>query len=295
MISGPPRRPLTCPQPAADLDEGPRARVRALGDAFIAALDEAVAGQFVDEDALKSLTPGEVMADPFGTVGALIDLPAYIRQALPASAELASLSPMEMMYLAAYLRQTMVTPRTPLLLRALFVTAVGMVEPLVTRLVRLLMYQAAPQAYSSLADRRLDEQARKECFGPPAKWRQAFEALGVSGIGKLVDWAALGRLWEDRNVIAHCGSVTDARHSALTGAQPGSVLLPSPEDVQAAIDQIGAARYALVAAVWAHLEPGVGGMIAEGAGLPVWASLRAGRWRQAEGLARVQAAFAADP
>jgi hypothetical protein len=36
-------------------------------------------------------------------------------------------------------------------------------------------------------------------------------------------------------------------------------------------------------------------MIAEGAGVPVWESLRAGRWRQAEGLAKVQAAFATDP
>jgi len=164
----------------------------------------------------------------------------------------------------------------------------------VTRLVRLLMYHAAPQDYSSLADPSLDEQARQACFGAPAKWRAALEAQGVRGIGDLVDWAALGRLWEDRNVIAHRGSVVDARHSALTGAEPGTVLVPSPQDVQGAIDLVGAARYALVAAVWAHLEPGAGGLIAEGAGLPLWQSLRARRWRQAEGLAKVQAAFAAD-
>jgi hypothetical protein len=109
-----------------------------------------------------------------------------------------------------------------------------------------------------------------------------------------VDWAELGRLWEDRNVITHRGSIVDARHSVLTGAEPGTVLVPSPQDVQGAIDVVGAARYALVAAVWAHLEPGAAGLIAEGAGLPLWQSLRAGRWRQAEGLAKVQAAFAAD-
>ena len=280
---------------AAGLDDSARARVRALGDAFTAVLDEAVTAQLTDEDALASLTPAEVMADPFGTVGALIDLPAYMQQALPATAELASLSSREMLYLAAYLRQALPTPRTPLLLRALFATATGMVEPLVTRLVRELMYRAAPQTYLSAADPRLDEQARAACFGPPAKWRAALEAQGVSGTGDLVDWAALGRLWQDRNVIAHRGSVVDARHSALTGAEAGTVLLLAPQEVQAAIDQVGAARYALVAGVWAHLEPSAGGVIAEGSGLPVWQSLRAGRWRQAEGLARIQAAFAADP
>jgi hypothetical protein len=279
---------------ARDLDDASRARVRSLGDAFTAMLDEAVAAQLADESALGSLTPAAVMSDPFGTIGALIDLPGYMQRALPATAELVGLSPREMVYLAAYLRQATATPRTPLLLRALFATATGVVEPLVTRLVRMLMYHAAPQDHSSLADPSLDGQARKACFGAPTTWRDALEAQGVSGIGDLVDWAELGRLWEDRNVIAHRGSVVDAHHSAQTGAEPGTVLVPSPQDVQGAIDVVGAARYALVAAVWAHLEPGAAGLIAEGAGLPLWQSLRAGRWRQAEGLAKVQAAFAAD-
>jgi Pyridoxamine 5'-phosphate oxidase len=55
----------------------------------------------------------------------------------------------------------------------------------------------------------------KACFGGPATWRAALEAQGVSGIGDLMDWEELGRLWEDRNVIAHRGSVVDARHGAL--------------------------------------------------------------------------------
>src|SRR5215472_14559297 len=104
-----------------------------------------------------------------------------------------------MLYLAAYLRQALPTPRTPLLLRALFATAVGMVEPLVTRLVRQLMYRAAPQTYSSAADPKLDELARKACRGGPKEWRAALETLGVSGTGDHVDWAALGQLWQDRN------------------------------------------------------------------------------------------------
>jgi len=71
--------------------------VRALGDAFTGVLDEAVAAQLADEDALASLTPAEVMANPFGTIGALIDLAAYMQRALPATAELASLSSREML------------------------------------------------------------------------------------------------------------------------------------------------------------------------------------------------------
>jgi hypothetical protein len=121
---------------ARDLDDASRARVRSLGDAFTAVLDEALAAQLADDSALGSLTPAAVMADPFGTVGALIDLPGYMQRALPATAELVGLSPREMLYLAAYLRQATATPRTPLLLRALFATAVGIVEPLATRLVR---------------------------------------------------------------------------------------------------------------------------------------------------------------
>src|SRR5262249_47269420 len=97
---------------AAGLDDASRTRIRSLGDEFTGVLDEAVAAQLAntDESALASLTPAEVMADPFGTFGALIDLPAYMQQVLPATAELASLSSREMLYLAAYLRQALPTP-----------------------------------------------------------------------------------------------------------------------------------------------------------------------------------------
>ena len=100
-------------------------RIRSLGDAFTGALAEAVAAQLAntDESALGSLTPTEVMADPFGTLGALIDLPSYMQQALPGTAELASLSSREMLYLATYLRQALSAPRTPLPLRAISIAS----------------------------------------------------------------------------------------------------------------------------------------------------------------------------
>jgi hypothetical protein len=176
----------------------------------------------------------------------------------------------------------------------MFATVTGMVEPLVTRLVRLLIYHTPPQDYSSLADPSLDRQARKACFGAPAKWRAALEVQGVNGIGDLVDWAELGRLWEDRNVIAHRGSVVDGVTARRPAPSPAPCWCRRRRTCRGPIDLVGAACYALVAAAWAHLEPDAGGLIAEGAGLPLWQSLRAGRWRQAEVLAKVQAAFAAD-
>jgi hypothetical protein len=49
-----------------------------------------------------------------------------------------------------------------------------------------------------------------------------------------------------------------------------------------------------VAGVWDHLTPGMGADIAESVRIPLWNSLRAGRWRQAHGLARIEEAFAQD-
>jgi len=83
----------------------------------------------------------------------------------------------------------------------------------VTRLVQLLLYEAAPGSYASLADQELDEKARDMCYGSPAKWRQALvDTLGITTLADLVDWDGLGLLWEARNVIAHRGGLVDARY-----------------------------------------------------------------------------------
>jgi hypothetical protein len=86
----------------------------------------------------------------------------------------------------------------------------------------------------------------------------------------------------------------DDRHSKKTGAVTGNVIDFGATDVQSAIDEIGAARFALVAGVWDKLAPGMGAHAAGAAGSLIGERLRSGRWRQAEGLARVQQAFAAD-
>lgn len=94
--------------------------------------------------------------------------------------------------------------------------------------------------------------------------------------------------------MAHRGGVVDARYHRKSNAELGSLIASRRQSVRAAIDEIGAARFAIVSGVWDHLCPGTGAEITESACVPVWASLRAGRWRQASGLARVEEAFAAD-
>ena len=211
-------------------------------------------------------------------------------------AQAGSLSMDEMFHLRAYMRAKLKSDRTPMLLRALFVTSIGTIEPLVTRLMLLLLYHANPQVYESLASVELEDKARELCFGPPGKWRRSLVGdLGVTTLAQAIDWERLTVLWEDRNVIAHRGSVSDSRHSDKTGSQAGSVLSPDADTVRSAIDVIGATRFTLIACVWEHLEPGSRSLVAEIAGPPLWESLRAGRWEQAEGLGKVQEVLATDP
>lgn len=277
-----------------------RAFLRNLGDTFSAAVNTAGQEHPIDQAALEGLTASEITADPFGVIHGLMDTPAYIARVLSASGadlitELGGMSADEVYYLATYLQASDQQPRTPALLRAVFAAAVATIEPLVTRMVLLLLYDAAPGAYTSLADLELDAKARKMCHGSPAKWRDALvDALGIGTLANLVDWNGLGLLWEARNVIAHRGGQADARYHGTSNAEIGSLVASDPESVRAAIDEIGAARFAIVAGVWDHLTPGMGSEIAESISVPLWASLRSGRWRQASGLARIGEAFASD-
>ena len=230
-----------------------------------------------------------------------MDIPAYLTKVLSRLgsadflAELAGMSPDEGSYFTAYVQARDQLSRTPLLLRAVFAAAVGTVEPLVTRLVQLVLYEAAPGSYVSLADPELDKQARDMCYGSPAKWRKALvDTLGIATLANLVDWEGLGLLWEARNVIAHRGGLVDTRYHRQSDTEIGSVIASEPSSVRAAIDQIGAARFAIVAGVWDHLTPGMGADTAESVCIPLWNSLRAGRWGMAHGLARVEEAFAQD-
>jgi hypothetical protein len=281
------------------LDDGERRRLRELADDFDQAMD--AAGSTPDESTWERVTVTQMMTDPFGTFGGLVDMPAYGARVVadPRFAQLvaglSSASDNERSYLIAYIQASARLPRTPALLRALFVAAVGSVEPLVTRYVTLLLFDAEPGIYSSLADPSLEKRGRDLCGGGPVSWRKALAAtFGVDMVVDAVDWQRLEHLWEQRNVVVHRGGVGDARYAHKTGGQVGDVLAADPAQVQAAIDEIGAARFGLAAAMWHHRVPDLGEVISGGTYLRFCASLEAGRWRQAAGLAQVEATFASD-
>jgi hypothetical protein len=281
------------------LDDGERRRLQELADDFNQATDAAASTP--DESALDHITVTQVMTDPYGTATRLFDMPAYGARVVSDSRftqlidGLSGASADELSYLTAYMQASIRSPRTPMLLRALFVTAVGSAEPLASRYVTLLLFDAEPEVYNSLADPLLEKKARKLCGGGPVTWRTALaETLGVSTAADAVDWQRLEHLWEQRNVIIHRGGVGDARYAHQTGGQVGDVPAADPAQVQTAIDEIGAARYGLAAAVWHHIMPDLGEVISGGTYPPFCASLEAGRWRQAAGLAQVEATFATD-
>jgi hypothetical protein len=136
-----------------------------------------------------------------------------------------------------------------------------------------------------------------EVLGEHANQQVRLDPAGevVVDLADAIDWDRLDQLWQDRNAIVHRGGVVDARHNAKSGVEIGTILDLGPDDVRAAIDEIGAARYGIVTAAWEHIAPGVGARLADETGPPLWESIRAGRWHQAEGLARVQEAFASGP
>jgi hypothetical protein len=285
---------------AKTLSPWQREHVRRLADTLHAATASALDEQPMDASALAELTAADVAADPFGIADRLMDTPLYLGRVVAQlgdsfTAQLAEMSAGEMGYFAAYAYALDQAPRAPVLLRALFAAAVSTVEPLVTRLVLLSLYDASPDVYTSLADPELDKQARDLCYGPPAKWRQALvNTLGITKLANLVDWDGLGLLWEARNVIAHRAGLVDARYQARSGDEIGSVLAWEPASVRSAIDEIGTARFAIAAGVWDHLMPGVGAQISDTVCIPLWDSLRQGRWRQACGLATVEEVLAGD-
>lgn len=265
-----------------------RAKVRATGDALLAMQEEELDKQQFDEPAVSGFTMREAAADPFGILGRVMNVPAQAELMGKAIGQMTALTGDEMFYFSAYVRAASKDSRTPMLLRALFATAVGTIEPLVTRLVMLLLYHSVPGRYASLADPELDKEARKRCYGPPDKWRKALRDLGVTSVDAVVDWNRLSDLWEDRNVVAHRGSVTDSRHSIKTGTEEGAVITPDAAAVRSVIDVIGGTRYALVTCGWERLDHNMGVYAAQAADGPICESLRANRWEQAEVLGRLQ-------
>jgi hypothetical protein len=272
-----------------------RQQIRAEADRWAESASAAVAGLSVDEAKLATIDAAHVAADPFGVVASLINVPDLMN-ALSNGFVGEQASMEELMYRAAYLRAVERTKRTPLLLRALFTTAVSTMEPYVNRMVQIVLQHANPLAYPTLADPALDKKVRDLMFGGPAKWRDALSIeCGVTTVGDAVDWDRIIELWNDRNVIVHRGGFVDAKHSAQSGRDVGSVVTFEPSTVQNAIDDVGAARFAVGVCVWAHFDPDVATKLAVLGDLYSTGMQQSARWRQAAGLARLQRVLADTP
>ncbi|MCW2936177.1 MAG: hypothetical protein JWM19_7139 [Actinomycetia bacterium] len=164
------------------LAEERRCHVRAVADAMMQAQEAELAGQDFDEAVVSGLSERDAMADPSGILARLMDVPGQAALALSLMEGASGLSGDELFYLRACVRARSSSARTPMLLQAVFLTSIGIAEPLVTRMVLLLLHHgSSPGAYESLADPRLEERARELCFGAPGKWRKALvEILGVA-------------------------------------------------------------------------------------------------------------------
>lgn len=94
--------------------------------------------------------------------------------------------------------------------------------------------------------------------------------------------------------MVHRGGLVDKRHSANTGVERGSMVLPTAESVREVADLVGGMRYGLTVAVWDHLMAGAGAFMASQGGILVADFLRSKRWSMAAAFAQVETAFAAD-
>ncbi len=150
----------------------------------------------IDESAADGLTAADVMADPFGVMSKLVDFGPIVEKLVALASEVPAATTYEAAYAFSYLRFRGSAPWAPIVLRALFVTAISSIEPVVSRFVQILLQARDPSSFPSLADEALEQEVRKLCFGPPAKWRKVLvEELGIVKAATAVDWKALEALW----------------------------------------------------------------------------------------------------
>lgn len=183
-----------------------RAQLRAWIDTIVDGMSGGFDELVIDESAADGLTAADVMADPFGVVSKLVDFSPIVEKLVALASEVPAATTDEAAYTFSYLRYRGSSPWAPMVLRALFVTAISSIEPVVSRFVQILLQNRDPTTFPSLADEALEQEVRKLCFGPPAKWRTVLvEELGIVKAATAVDWKALEVLWEDRNVVVHRG------------------------------------------------------------------------------------------
>ena len=164
-------------------------RKKSLRDALDAAVDKMHARLEtlpVDRDAVERVTSAKFLTDPVGTVEAIApDAMGIIGDLMGEFSNLPLTSLDEADYLRAYATAPMRASRRSLLLRSLYLTGLGSIEPLLARMVRLLLVHAEGHRYPSLTAPGLEERVRELCYGPPSKWRTSLVSdLGVEQLAE---------------------------------------------------------------------------------------------------------------
>jgi hypothetical protein len=274
-------------------------RKKSLRDALDAAVDKMHARLEtlpVDRDAVERVTSAKFLTDPVGTVEAIApDAMGIIGDLMGEFSNLPLTSLDEADYLRAYATAPMRASRRSLLLRSLYLTGLGSIEPLLARMVRLLLVHAEGHRYPSLTAPGLEERVRELCYGPPSKWRTSLVSdLGVEQLAEAADWTDLDRMWEDRNAFMHRAGIVDERHAATSGLDVGMPIELTSELVEQALDRIGVLRFVIVACVHLYLHPGVRDALYDEAFARFAGALRDERWSFAEGVVRLLDALADD-
>jgi len=180
------------------------------------------------------------------------------------------------------------TARSQLLLRALFVTAVAAVEPLLGRLLPRLYLQQSPERYASLADPALAKVVRKAGYGGSEHWRKVLgHRLGLTVLDTVVPWAALETAWDERNSLHHKGG-HKAHEAGLPLGETTEITVGYLRDT---IDRVQVAMLAVVMAGMDSLQPGSAGPFAQMSATGFPHAYRGGQWDLAEGLAALRMAF----
>lgn len=250
------------------LAEADRLRLREVYHTTSRVLSAGIAARSADESAEVPWASADVMGNLFPALALLADIQAGGGAGVSAIGASPWRSGDEGLYLAAYADAVDRAARTGLLLQALVVTALDSLKPLVSRMVELLVHSGVSNSHVPSAAANADKTAGPG-FSAPGEWREVLVgAFDIPALQIAVDWDLLEDIWDGQG----SGS-----------GEAGTIF-----------EVVGATTYAITVAVWDRIVPGTGAKLFDATYGLILESLRAGRWRQAEGLARVQEAFAAD-
>jgi hypothetical protein len=261
----------------------------AAADGFLASLAVLAEGFYSDELAANAaaIDDLEVFADPWQVAGPLMN---GVMSALEPDALRAELRTVgEAQFFNAYVTAVQRQARTPKLLQALFVTAMGALEPMLGQLVPRLLYTRSPDEYTSLADPKLAQATRKFTSGNPSDWRRRLTVTHrIDTLADTVPWDDLIEAWGHRNDIHHRGGQRDPHEAHANGKPLFSPTEISTDYLLTTIDQVLFSRLALVAGIAEQVAPGLAKVLATAPPISFSVAYRARRWGLAVGIARLK-------